>query len=56
MRVNHTYGRDGALAYSAAYDVHHARVIGRTEARAGIDPFSPPDGDAPMRLGRTSRA
>ncbi|MFF1651646.1 IS630 family transposase [Streptomyces sp. NPDC058240] len=26
MRVNHTYGRGGALAYMAAYDVHHARV------------------------------
>lgn len=39
MRVNHTYGRGGALAYLAAYDVHHARVFGRTEARTGIDPF-----------------
>ncbi|MEU8695543.1 IS630 family transposase [Streptomyces sp. NPDC048665] len=39
MRVNHTYGRGGALAYLAAYDVHHARVLGRTEPRTGIDPF-----------------
>ncbi|PZG99643.1 IS630 family transposase [Streptomyces sp. NTH33] len=39
MRVNHTYGRGGALAYLAAYDVHRARVFGRTEARTGIDPF-----------------
>ncbi|MGW0092834.1 transposase [Streptomyces sp. NPDC003328] len=34
-----TYGRGGALAYLAAYDVHHARVFGRTEPRTGIDPF-----------------
>ncbi|MFB7007559.1 MULTISPECIES: IS630 family transposase [unclassified Streptomyces] len=39
MRVNHTYGRGGALAYLAAYDVHQARVSGRTEPRTGIDPF-----------------
>ncbi len=39
MRVNHTYGRGGALAYLAAYDVHHARVFGRTEPRTGIGPF-----------------
>jgi transposase len=39
MRVNHTYGRGGALAYLAAYDVHAARVFGRTEPRTGIDPF-----------------
>ncbi|MFC5670760.1 transposase [Streptomyces incanus] len=39
MRVNHTYGRGGALAYLAAYDVHHAHVFGRTEPRTGIDPF-----------------
>ena len=25
MRVNHTYDRGGALAYLAAYDVHHAK-------------------------------
>ncbi|WP_405957985.1 IS630 family transposase [Streptomyces phaeochromogenes] len=39
MRVNHTYSRGGALAYLAAYDVHQARVFGRTEPRTGIDPF-----------------
>ncbi|MET8538363.1 IS630 family transposase [Streptomyces sp. NPDC005065] len=39
MRVNHTYGRGGALAYLAAYDVHRAKVSGRTEPRSGIDPF-----------------
>jgi transposase len=39
MRVNHTYGRGGALAYLAAYDVHHAKVFGRCEPTTGIDPF-----------------
>jgi hypothetical protein len=39
MRVNHTYGRSGALAHPAAYDVHRAKVFGRTEPRTGIDPF-----------------
>ena len=39
MRVNHTYGRGGALAYLAAYDVHQARVSGRAAPRTGIDPF-----------------
>jgi transposase len=39
MRVNHTYGRGGAVAYLAAYDVHHAQVFGRTEPRTGIVPF-----------------
>jgi transposase len=39
MRVNHTYGRGGALAYLAAYDVHRARVFGRTEPTTGIVPF-----------------
>ncbi|MDH6130435.1 IS630 family transposase [Kitasatospora sp. GP82] len=39
MRVNHTYGRGGALAYLAAYDAHPAKVSGRTESTTGIDPF-----------------
>ncbi|WP_327271983.1 transposase [Streptomyces sp. NBC_01224] len=39
MRVNHTYGRGGALAYLAAYDVRHAQIFGRTEPRTGIEPF-----------------
>ncbi|MFJ1733509.1 hypothetical protein [Streptomyces sp. NPDC088254] len=39
MRVNHTYGRGGALACLAAYDVHCAKVFGRCDAATGIDPF-----------------
>ncbi|GAA3876032.1 IS630-like element ISMsm5 family transposase [Saccharothrix violaceirubra] len=39
MRVNHEYDRGGALAYLAAYDVHHARVIGLCCDTTGIDPF-----------------
>lgn len=40
MRVNHEYGRGGALAYLAAYDVHQAKVFGRCEPRPGIMPWS----------------
>ncbi|WP_406016771.1 IS630 family transposase [Streptomyces sp. NBC_00984] len=39
MRVNHEYGRGGALAYLAAYDVHRAQVFGRCEPKTGIVPF-----------------
>lgn len=39
MRVNHEYGRGGALAYLAAYDVHQAKVFGRCEDTTGIVPF-----------------
>lgn len=39
MRVNHTYGRGGALAYLAACDVHAAKVFGCCEKTTGIDPF-----------------
>ncbi|MFD7283612.1 IS630 family transposase [Streptomyces sp. NPDC059862] len=39
MRVNHEYQRGGALAYLAAYDVHHAKVFGRCESKTGIVPF-----------------
>jgi DDE superfamily endonuclease len=39
MRVEHEYERKGALAYLAAYDVHHARVLGRMEPGTGIEPF-----------------
>ncbi|MEU3604498.1 IS630 family transposase [Streptomyces sp. NPDC035033] len=39
MRVNHTYGRGGALAYLAAYDIHRAEVFGRCEQATGIVPF-----------------
>jgi len=40
MRVNHDYHRRGALAYFAAYDVHHARVFGRCEDTTGIEAFT----------------
>lgn len=33
------YSRGGTLAYVAAYDVHNARVIGRTEDKTGGAPF-----------------
>ncbi|MDQ0905005.1 hypothetical protein [Streptomyces canus] len=39
MRVNHTGGRGGALAYLAAYDVHGAKVFGHGEKTTGIAPF-----------------
>jgi transposase len=39
MRVNHEYERGGALAYLAAYDVHHARVFGLCAPSTGIVPF-----------------
>jgi hypothetical protein len=39
MRVNHEYQRKGALAYLAAYDVHHARVVSHRTAKTGIVPF-----------------
>ena len=38
-RVEHEYERGGALAYLAAWDVRHARVFGRCEARIGIAAF-----------------
>jgi hypothetical protein len=37
--VEHEYDRGGALAYLAAWDVHHARLFGRCEPSTGIDPF-----------------
>lgn len=40
MRVENEYRRHGTLAYLAAYDVHHARVIGRCETTTGIKPFT----------------
>jgi len=40
MRVNHDYHRRGALAYFAAYDVHHGRVFGRCEDTTGIEAFT----------------
>jgi transposase len=39
-RVEFEYVRGGTLAYFAAYDVHHARVIGRTAPKTGIVPFT----------------
>jgi len=39
MRVEHEYGRKGALAYLAAWDVHRARLFGRCESKVGIEPF-----------------
>jgi transposase len=39
MRVEHEYERGGALAYLAAWDVHHARLFGRLEPTTGIEPF-----------------
>ncbi|MGW8800727.1 IS630 family transposase [Streptomyces sp. NPDC055775] len=39
IRVNHEYRRGGALACLAAYDVHHARVLGRCEPTTDIVPF-----------------
>ncbi|MFI6407694.1 transposase [Streptomyces sp. NPDC050548] len=40
MRVNHEYGRGGAPACLASYDVHHATVFGRYESTTGIVPFA----------------
>jgi hypothetical protein len=39
MRVEHEYERGGALAYLAAWDVHHARLFGRCEPSTGIEGF-----------------
>jgi hypothetical protein len=40
MRVNHDYHRRGALAYFAAYDIHHGRVFSRCEDTTGIEAFT----------------
>jgi transposase len=39
-KVEFEYRRGGTLAYFAAYDVHHARVIGAIAPKTGIDPFT----------------
>jgi len=39
MRVEHEYGRGGALAYLAAWDVHRGKIHGRCEGTTGIVPF-----------------
>jgi hypothetical protein len=38
-RVEHTYGRGGALQYLVAWDVQEGLVMGRCEAKTGIAPF-----------------
>jgi hypothetical protein len=38
-RVASKYGRGGALQYLAAWDVQRGMVMGRCEARTGIEPF-----------------
>ena len=38
--VEFEYRRGGTLAYLAAYDVHHARVIGTIAPTTGIAPFT----------------
>lgn len=38
-RVEHEYERRGTLAYLAAWDVHRARLFGRTEPTTGLAPF-----------------
>jgi transposase len=39
-QVEFEYRRGGTLAYFAAYDVHHARVLGSIAAKTGIVPFT----------------
>jgi transposase len=39
-QVEFEYRRGGTLAYLAAYDVHHARVIGTIAPTTGITPFT----------------
>ena len=38
-RVEHEYERGGALQYLAAWDIQEGIVMGRCEARTGIEPF-----------------
>ena len=39
MKVEHEYERIGSLNYLAAWDVQHARIFGRCEAKTGIEAF-----------------
>jgi transposase len=39
-QVEFEYVRGGTLAYFAAYDVHHARVMGTIAPKTGIEPFT----------------
>jgi hypothetical protein len=38
-RVEFEYRRNGTLAYLAGWDVHHANLFDRIEAKTGIEPF-----------------
>jgi hypothetical protein len=38
-RVEFEYERNGTLAYLAGWDVHHANLFDRIEAKTGIEPF-----------------
>jgi DDE superfamily endonuclease len=38
-RLEHEYGRGGALQYLAGWDVQEGLVVGRCEAKTGIEPF-----------------
>jgi hypothetical protein len=38
-RFEFEYHRNGTLAYLAAWDVHHANLFDRVEAKTGIEPF-----------------
>jgi transposase len=40
LLVESEYRRHGTLAYLAAYDVHHAKVIGHCTSTTGIEPFT----------------
>jgi len=40
MKVEHEYERVGSLNYLAAWDVQHARIFGRCEAKTGIEAFN----------------
>jgi hypothetical protein len=40
MKVEHEYERGGSLTYFAAWDVHHAKIFGRCEAKSGIVSFN----------------
>jgi hypothetical protein len=39
VRYEFEYDRGGTLAYLAAWDVHHANLFDRVEAKTGIEPF-----------------
>lgn len=38
-RVEHEYRRGGALQYLAAWDIREGIVVGRREAKTGLEPF-----------------